>query len=163
MKMGRRENALAVLSKLDDRTTALAEAGQIQESLALEEGHIFELFSTFRRPLLIGIMLAGFSQLSGITPLFSFLPEIFRSAGTATSDAFFQSVLVSVVNLVFTLVALWLVDRSGRKKLILGGTFLQALFFALVGWFYHVRGSGLAVLVFVMTFVAGHAFGNGVA
>ena len=51
-------------------------------------------------------MLAGFSQLSGITPLFSFLPEIFRSAGTATGDAFFQSVLVSLVNLVFTLCAL---------------------------------------------------------
>jgi len=163
MKMGRRESALSVLSKINDSATAVREAAQIQDSLALEEGHIFELFSTFRRPLLIGIMLAGFSQLSGITPLFSFLPEIFRSAGTATSDAFFQSVLVSVVNLVFTLVALWLVDRSGRKKLILAGTFLQALSFALVGWFYHVHGSGLAVLVLVMTFVAGHAFGNGVA
>jgi MFS transporter, SP family, arabinose:H+ symporter len=163
MKMGRREDALSVLSKINDKATALSEAAQIQDSLALEEGHISELFTTFRRPLLIGIMLAGFSQLSGITPLFSFLPEIFRSAGTATSDAFFQSVLVSLVNLVFTLLALWLVDLSGRKKLILTGTLLQSASFALVGWFYHIHGSGLAVLIFVMTFVAGHAFGNGVA
>jgi MFS transporter, SP family, arabinose:H+ symporter len=163
MKMGRREDALSVLSKTNDSATAVRECAQIQDSLALEEGHISELFSTFRRPLLMGIMLAGFSQLSGITPLFSFLPEIFRSAGTATGDAFFQSVLVSLVNLVFTLFALWLVDRSGRKKLILAGTFLQSVSFALVGWFYHVHGSGLSVLVFVMTFVAGHAFGNGVA
>lgn len=163
MKMGRRDDALAVLSKINDRATAVSEAAQIQDSLALEEGHISELFTTFRRPLLIGIMLAGFSQLSGITPLFSFLPEIFRSAGTATSDAFFQSVLVSLVNLVFTLLALWLVDLSGRKKLILTGTLLQSISFALVGWFYHIHGSGLAVLIFVMTFVAGHAFGNGVA
>ena len=58
---------------------------------------------------------------------------------------------------------LWLVDVSGRKKLILAGTLLQSVSFALVGWFYHVHGSGLAVLIFVMTFVAGHAFGNGVA
>ena len=163
MKMGRREDALSVLSKINDKATAVSEAAQIQDSLALEEGHISELFTTFRRPLLIGIMLAGFSQLSGITPLFSFLPEIFRSAGTATSDAFFQSVLVSLVNLVFTLLALWLVDLSGRKKLILAGTLLQSVSFALVGWFYHIHGSGLAVLIFVMTFVAGHAFGNGVA
>ena len=163
MKMGRREDALAVLSKINDQSHCAGEAAQIQDSLALEEGHISELFTTFRRPLLIGIMLAGFSQLSGITPLFSFLPEIFRSAGTATSDAFFQSVLVSLVNLVFTLLALWLVDLSGRKKLILAGTLLQSVSFALVGWFYHVHGSGLAVLIFVMTFVAGHAFGNGVA
>jgi SP family arabinose:H+ symporter-like MFS transporter len=163
MKMGRRENALSVLSRINNIETAEAEAAQIQDSLSLEEGHISELFTSFRRPLLIGIMLAGFSQLSGITPLFSFLPEIFRSAGTATGDAFFQSVLVSLVNLVFTLFALWLVDVSGRKKLILAGTLLQSVSFALVGWFYHVHGSGLAVLIFVMTFVAGHAFGNGVA
>jgi SP family arabinose:H+ symporter-like MFS transporter len=117
MKMGRQPEALSVLSKINDRAIALGEAARIQDSLSLEEGHISELFTTFRRPLLIGIMLAGFSQLSGITPLFSFLPEIFRSAGTATSDAFFQSVLVSLVNLIFTLFALWLVDLSGRKKL----------------------------------------------
>jgi MFS transporter, SP family, arabinose:H+ symporter len=163
MKMGRREDALSVLSKINNIETAEAEAAQIQDSLNLGEGHISELFTSFRRPLLIGIMLAGFSQLSGITPLFSFLPEIFRSAGTATGDAFFQSVLVSLVNLVFTLFALWLVDVSGRKKLILAGTLLQSISFALVGWFYHVHGSGVVVLIFVMTFVAGHAFGNGVA
>ena len=62
MKMGRREDALSVLSKINDRATALSEAAQIQESLTLEEGHISELFTTFRRPLLIGIMLAGFSR-----------------------------------------------------------------------------------------------------
>jgi MFS transporter, SP family, arabinose:H+ symporter len=55
------------------------------------------------------------------------------------------------------------VDRAGRKTLILAGTSLQFVSFALVGWFYHVHGSGLAVLIFVMSFVAGHAFGNGVA
>ncbi len=159
MKMGRRENALAVLSKINDRTTALAEAGQIQESLTLEEGHLSELFTTFRRPLLIGIMLAAERHHASVF----FSPEIFRSAGTATSDAFRQSVLVSLVNLVFTLFALWLVDLAGRKKLILAGTLLQSVSFAIVGWFYHVHGSGLAVLIFVMTFVAGHAFGNGVA
>jgi len=108
-------------------------------------------------------MLAGLQQISGITPLFSFLPEIFRYAGTATGDAFFQSVLVSLINLLFTLFALWLVDRAGRKTLILAGTTLQFISFALVGWFYHIHGSGLAVLICVMSFVAGHAFGNGVA
>jgi SP family arabinose:H+ symporter-like MFS transporter len=163
VKMGRAEDAVSVLSRVNNSGTAEIEATQIQDSLTLEEGHISELFTIFRRPLLIGIMLAGFSQLSGITPLFSFLPEIFRAAGTATGDAFFQSVLVSLVNLAFTLLALWLVDLSGRKKLILAGTLLQSISFALVGWFYHIHGSGLAVLVFVMTFVAGHAFGNGVA
>lgn len=163
MKVGCREQAVVILAKINGPAAAQSEAGEIEESLATEEGHISELFTTFRRPLLLGIMLAGLQQLSGITPLFSFLPEIFRSAGTATSDAFFQSVLVSLINLLFTLFALWLVDRAGRKTLILAGTTLQFISLALVGWFYHIHGSGLAVLILVMSFVAGHAFGNGVA
>ncbi len=163
MKMSRRDQAIAVLAEINDADEALREAAAIENSLASEEGHISELFTTFRRPLLLGIMLAGLQQISGITPLFSFLPEIFRSAGTATSDAFFQSVLVSLINLLFTLLALWLVDRAGRKTLILAGTTLQFISFALVGWFYHIHASGVAVLIFVMSFVAGHAFGNGVA
>jgi len=163
MKMGRREEATRVLAELNGAEAALGEAAEIENSLASEEGHISELFTVFRRPLLLGIMLAGLQQISGITPLFSFLPQIFRAAGTASGDAFFQSVLVSLVNLLFTLFALWLVDRAGRKTLILVGTTLQFISLALVGWFYHVHGSGLAVLIFVMSFVAGHAFGNGVA
>jgi SP family arabinose:H+ symporter-like MFS transporter len=163
MKMGRRDQAIGVLAKINGAEAAQGEAAEIENSLAIEEGHISELFTTFRRPLLLGIMLAGLQQLSGITPIFSFLPGIFRAAGTATSDAFFQSVLVSLINLVFTLFALWLVDRAGRKTLILAGTGLQFVSLALVGWFYHIHGSGAAVLIFVMSFVAGHAFGNGVA
>ncbi len=163
MKMGRRDQAIEVLSKINGADLARQEAAEIENALITEEGHISELFTTFRRPLLLGIMLAGLQQISGITPLFSFLPEIFRAAGTATSDAFFRSVLVSLVNLLFTLFALWLVDQAGRKTLILAGTALQFVSLALVGWFYHIHGSGLAVLVFVMSFVAGHAFGNGVA
>jgi len=163
MKMGRRDQAIGVLARINGADAARLQAVEIEGALASEEGHISELFTTFRRPLLLGIMLAALQQISGITPLFSFLPEIFRAAGTATSDAFFQSVLVSLINLMFTLFALWLVDRAGRKTLILAGTGLQFVSFALVGWFYHVHGSGLAVLIFVMSFVAGHAFGNGVA
>ncbi len=163
LKMGRRENALQVLTELNGPESAAIEAREIENALASEEGHLSELFTTFRRPLLLGIMLAGLQQISGITPIFSFLPEIFRTAGTASGDAFFQSVLVSLVNLFFTLFALWLVDRAGRKTLILAGTALQFISLALVGWFYHIHGSGLAVLIFVMSFVAGHAFGNGVA
>ncbi|MGB8583241.1 MAG: sugar porter family MFS transporter [Candidatus Sulfotelmatobacter sp.] len=163
MKVGHRDQAIAVLAKINGVEAAKREAAEIEDTLATEEGHISELFTTFRRPLLLGIMLAGLQQVSGITPLFSFLPEIFRSAGTATNDAFFQSVLVSLINLLFTLFALWLVDRAGRKTLILAGTAVQFISFALVGWFYHIHGSGLAVLICVMSFVAGHAFGNGVA
>ena len=163
MKMGRRSEGMDTLARINGTEAARAEAEEIENALAAEEGHVSELLTTFRRPLLLGIMLAGLQQISGITPIFSFLPEIFRTAGTATSDAFSESVLVSFINLIFTLFALWLVDRAGRKSLILAGTTLQFVSLVLVGWFYHAHGSGVAILVSVMLFVAGHAFGNGVA
>ena len=163
MKMGRRESAFRVLTEVNGPEVATEEVIEIQASLDMEGGHFSELFSTFLRPLLIGVMLAVFQQWSGITAVFSFLPEIFKAAGASTGNAFIQTVMVSVVNLSFTLVALWLIDRAGRKTLMLWGTMLQCISLVLVGWFYHVHGSSLAVLVFVMSFVAGHAFGNGVA
>lgn len=163
MKMGRHRSAFDVLSKVNGLAIAAREVREIQGALDNERGHLSELFSTFLRPLLIGVMLAAFQQLSGITPLFSYLPEIFRAAGTGTTNAFFQSVLVSLVNLLLTITALVLVDRIGRKTLILWGTLVQFVSFALVGWFYHIHGSAIVVLILVMSFVAGHAFGNGVA
>ena len=163
MKMGRRDQAIQVLKQINGASVAAQEAVEIENALTIEQGSIWELFTTFRRPLLLGIMLAGLQQISGITPIFSFLPEIFRAAGAASGEAFFESVWVSLINLLFTLFALWLVDRAGRKTLILAGTTVQFISLASVGWFYHIHGSGLAVLIFVMSFVAGHAFGNGVA
>src|SRR6202451_783096 len=76
MKMGRRDQAIDVLGKIDGFENTECEVAEIEHSLASEEGHLSELFTTFRRPLLLGIMLAGLQQISGITPLFSFLAEI---------------------------------------------------------------------------------------
>jgi MFS transporter, SP family, arabinose:H+ symporter len=163
IKMGRISEGLAVLTKINGFETANRESAEIQSSLAAEEGHLSELLTSFRRPLLLGIMLASFSQISGITAILSFLPDVLRTAGTATGDAFLQSVLVGIVNLVLTLFGLWLVDVTGRKTLIIVGCFVQFVSLALVGLFFHIHVNGELVLIFVMTFVAGHAFGNGVA
>ena len=114
MKIGRRDQALHVLARINGADVATREALEIENSLAIEKGQVSELLPAFRRPLLLCIVLAGLQQISGITPAFSFLPEIFRSAGMAAGHAFFQSVLVSLINLLFTLFPLWLVDR--RKE-----------------------------------------------
>ena len=79
MKVGRVPEAVAVLAKINGVETASREAAEIQSSLSIEEGHLSELLTTFRRPLLVGIMLASFSQISGITAVLSFLPEVFPS------------------------------------------------------------------------------------
>ena len=162
MKVGREAEAQAVLSLVNGPQAGAEEGAAIRKALSEEKGSWCELSSPAVRPALImGFILAAFSQTSGITALLSFLPEIFKSAGQKSSDAFFQSILVGIVNLVFTLLAIVLVDRAGRKTLILTGTAIQAIALAFAGAFYSTGSHGLAVLLGVMLFVAGHAIGNG--
>ncbi len=162
MKVGREREAELVLTEIQGREIAAPEAASIKKSLSEEEGDLKELFTgPFRRALLIGFLLAAFSQTSGITALLSFLPEIFKTAGEKASDAFFQSVLVGLVNLALTAVAIWLVDRAGRKTLILWGTALQTIALVSVGFLYLTKGYGVGILIGIMAFVAGHAIGNG--
>jgi SP family arabinose:H+ symporter-like MFS transporter len=163
MKVGRMDEGQDVLTRINGETIAKEETACIRESLLAEEGKFSELFTSgFGRALFLGVVLAGLTQTSGITPVFSYLPSIFEAAGTKTGDAFFQSVLVSAINLVFTLVALWLVDKAGRRTLLLAGICLQVLALFSVGLFYFVGGWPIGILVGVMAFVAGHAVGNGV-
>ncbi len=162
MKVRRTLEAEEVLTRINGAAEGAAEALAIRNALAEEEGGVKELFTgPFRRALLIGFLLAALSQTSGITALLSFLPEVFKSAGQNAADAFFQSVLVGLVNLAFTAVAIWLVDRAGRKTLILCGTALQTLALTIVGYLYLVKGGGVSILAAIMAFVAGHAIGNG--
>jgi len=160
MKVGLDKEAQHVLAAIS--CDPAAEAGAIKRSLAEEEGGLKELFKgPFRRALVIGFLLAAFSQTSGITCLLSFLPEVFKSAGQNSSDAFFQTVLVGIVNLAFTVLAIWLVDRAGRRTLLLLGISTQTLALAVVGCLYLVGGAGRGILAGIMAFVAGHAVGNG--
>jgi MFS transporter, SP family, arabinose:H+ symporter len=162
MKVGRKREAEKVLADIEGSDLAAREAAAIVNSLKEEQGGLKELFAgPFRRALLIGFLLAAFSQTSGITALLSFLPEVFKNAGRNAADAFMQSVLVGVVNLVFTAIAIWSVDRAGRRTLILLGTALQATALASVGYGYAIGGPGLGILIGIMAFVAGHAIGNG--
>ncbi len=162
MKVGREREAERVLTEIQGSEIATLEAASIRISLVEEEGGLKELFAgPFRRALLIGFLLAAFSQTSGITALLSFLPEIFKSAGEKSADAFFLSVLVGLVNLALTMLAIWLVDRAGRRTLILWGTALQTGALASVGYLYLVKDSGMGILIGIMVFVGGHAIGNG--
>jgi MFS transporter, SP family, arabinose:H+ symporter len=162
MKVGRESQAREVLIAVVGEREARREVQSIKDALAEEQGGLKELVAgPFRRALLIGFVLAAFSQTSGITCLLSFLPEIFKTAGQKANDAFFQAVLVGMVNLVLTVIAIWLVDKAGRKTLLLAGTATQTIALASIGTIYLTKGSGTGILIGIMLFVAGHAIGNG--
>jgi SP family arabinose:H+ symporter-like MFS transporter len=117
----------------------------------------------YLKPLIIGILLATFSQTSGINVVLVYLPEIFKASGLNAADAFSRSVSVSVVNIFFSFIALWLIDRAGRRSLLQLGTAIQFLALATIGLMYASGASGLFLAIAIMAVMAGHAVGNGVA
>jgi SP family arabinose:H+ symporter-like MFS transporter len=161
-KVGRRNATRAVLERVRGPEQVEAELAAIEEALGHEAGRWSELLTPgYRRALLIGVMLAVFGQLSGINAVMYYAPEIFKAAGSDLDAAFVQTVTVGGVNVLFTLVALWLVDRAGRKPLLLVGTALQAVSLLAVGLLAGSQAAPELVLVALLGFVAAFAMAMG--
>lgn len=162
LKMGHRDQARQILERIGGPETATREIAQIDQALKQEEGHWSELFTTgYRRALIIGITLAVFGQFSGINAIMYFAPEIFKAAGSGTDSAFAQTVIVGVFNLLFTFVAIWLVDKAGRKPLLVAGTIVQVISLTFVGTMLAGGHSGMPLLVGILGFVAAFAVAMG--
>lgn len=162
MKMGRRAEAQVILEKVGGAENARREIRQIEEVLRQEEGRWAELFTSgYGRALVIGILLAVFGQFSGINAIMYYAPEIFKAAGSGTDAAFVQTVTVGVVNLLFTFVAIWLVDRAGRKPLLIAGTLVQAGSLSVVGWMFQRGVNGLPLLLGIVSFTGAFAVAMG--
>lgn len=163
MKVGRRPAAQVVLERVGGPINAAREIAQIEEALQQEEGRWRELFQPgYRRALLIGVLLGVFGQFSGINAIMYYAPEIFKAAGSATDAAFQETVTVGVVNLIFTFVAIWLVDRAGRKPLLVVGTLVQVVSLTLVGVLaQQAHPPGGLLLASILAFVAAFAVAMG--
>jgi len=162
MGKGRNSEARAVLERIVDAQSADAVLAQIRNSLGREEGSFREVFTPeFRPALVVGVCLALFQQFSGINAIMYYAPEIFKDIGAEAGSAFRQAVVIGAVNVVFTLLAVWLVDRLGRKPLMLAGSLVQAAALGAVGWLYYSGGSSTLLLVCVLIYVAAFAAAMG--
>lgn len=167
---GRIEEARRVLSGLGtDRGSVEEEIREIQASIALEHPSLREpLFQQkYRKPVLLAVAIAAFNQLSGINALMYYAPYIFRLAGGETESALLQTVAVGGTNLLFTIAAMAVIDRFGRRRLMLAGSIGYILSLATTAAaFYHYGSNftetgGWIVLVSLLVFIASHAFGQG--
>ncbi|MCF3108840.1 sugar porter family MFS transporter [Niabella sp. CC-SYL272] len=116
----------------------------------------------FIKPIIMATLIALFNQLSGINAIIYFAPRVFELAGLGKSAAFLQSAGVGLVNLVFTMLGLYLIDRLGRKKLMLIGSlgYIVSLG-AIAAAFYFQYLGGMIVPLLVFMFIAAHAIGQG--
>jgi sugar porter (SP) family MFS transporter len=123
VKRQRREEALAVLQRLGHHEPQ-REIAEIVESLHEEKVSLEEPFfqRKYLQPILLALMISTFNQMSGINALIYYTPFIFMLAGAGQKLALLQSVIIGFTNLVFTIVAMTVIDRFGRKFLLLVGT-----------------------------------------
>lgn len=159
IKAGKQEQAERVLHKLGSAvyvTTTLADitrslTGGVKQSY----GAVFE--RSVRPAVIVGITLALFQQLCGINVVFNYTSTIFESVGADLNRQLFETVAIGVVNLVFTLVAMWQVDRLGRRPLMLVGSLALSVVYIVLALLLQGQAATLLVSVFVLLAIAIYA------
>lgn len=154
------KEALKILSKVGGENYAAMEMQSIADALKdSEKKDEWKILTNKKiRPILVlGIILAIFQQWCGINVIFNYAEEIFTSAGYSVNDMLFNIVITGTVNLIFTLLAMRMVDSWGRRKLMLLGSSGLAVIYFVLGTSYFFELKGMAILVLVMVAIATYA------
>ncbi|WP_254560019.1 sugar porter family MFS transporter [Dyadobacter diqingensis] len=158
IQKSQKEKAYNVLSKTGGQAYAEAALRSISNSFASQSaGNLKDLFlPQYSKVLFMGILIASFQQITGINAVLYYAPEIFKSTGVSAAVAAIQTIAIGVTMLVFTLVAIWLVDKVGRKKLLLAGCLVMVIsLLAVATCFYLDFYQYYLVLIFLLIYIAG--------
>lgn len=115
----------------------------------------------YKRVLWLGFLIAFFNQLSGINFVLYYAPQILEQAGLGGEESLFNSIAIGIVNLVFTLIGVRLIDKLGRRQLIIIGSIGYIVSLIMVGWCFYSNASPAMLLTFICIFIASHAIGQG--
>ncbi|MFV9483538.1 sugar porter family MFS transporter [Christiangramia sp. ASW11-125] len=140
------------LDKTLKELRAQAEVEEVNDNIFMKK---------YRFPLMLAFLIAFFNQLSGINAFLYYAPRIFETAGLGESTALLSSIGVGAVNLVFTLFGVFLIDKVGRKKLMLFGSIGYIISLNLVAAAFFLNWGGMWVPIFLFLFIASHAIGQG--
>ncbi len=115
----------------------------------------------YKRVLWLGFLIAFFNQLSGINFVLYYAPQILEQAGLGGADSLFNSIAIGIVNLVFTLIGVRLIDKLGRRQLLIIGSIGYIFSLIMVGLCFQLDLSPTLLITFICLFVASHAIGQG--
>jgi len=152
--------ARGIISALDPDQDVDEELAAINTTEKLNKSNNF-FSGKYKFPIILAFLIAFFNQLSGINFVIYYAPRIFESAGLAANTALLSSVGIGLVNLLFTMLGIVLIDRSGRKKLMLIGSIGYIATLSVVSWAFYTGASGFIVVIFLFGFIASHAVGQG--
>lgn len=153
--------AFATLFKIGGEAYAERELAAIEASVSSEQqnqGGLRELFThRYAAVLVLGVVVAVFQQWCGTNVIFNYAQEIFQSAGYSVGDVLFNIVITGIANVVFTIVALYTVDRLGRRSLMLFGAAGLGLIYLTLGTCYYLHVTGFFMVVLVVAAIAVYA------
>jgi SP family xylose:H+ symportor-like MFS transporter len=150
--------ALKLLSKIDQQTKAQRILDEIKESLKEKDAPWLSFGGLL---IVIGIFLSVFQQFVGINVVLYYAPEIFRNMGSATNVSLLQTIIVGAVNLSFTVLAIFTVDKFGRKPLQIIGALGMAVSMMALGFSFYLKSVGIAALIFMLIYAASFAMSWG--
>ncbi|WP_117168586.1 sugar porter family MFS transporter [Paraliobacillus sediminis] len=158
IKKGRETEAFQILKRINGEKVAIKEAKEIKHSIDVEKNtSVKQLFKPgLRAAMGVGIFLALFNQVIGMNAVTYYGPDIFRSVGFENNTEFLATSIIGSVQLVFTIVAILLIDKLGRKKLMAIGSSLMAVFMVLIGsvFYFTPENSGPLLVIFIAGFTA---------
>ncbi len=159
---GRSDEALAVLSQVGS-PDARAQLAEIQSALSAEHASVHEpVFRwKYRYPLFLAITIGAFNQLTGINAILSYMHTIFTAAGFSQLSSDQQAIAIGATNLIFTLVGMSLIDRFGRKSLLVVGAIGTAACLSGVAWVFATNSHQSALLGLLVAFIAFFALSQG--
>ena len=170
MSRDRKEEAKVVLEKVGaDENNIQKELEEIQASLDLKHHSIRESFFNKRylKPISLAVMIAVFNQLSGINAVLYYAPHIFKMAGAGEGSSLLQSVAIGGTFTIFTMAALLVIDKFGRRNLMIVGSIGYIISLGVTAWAFYTYGTdfdeagSIVVLVSLLVFIASHSFGQG--
>ena len=159
VKENRSDEALKILNKINGPEETHRILKEIKEAVNEEKGSFLDLFKPgIRKAMVVGSVLALFSQVTGINAIIYYAPEIFKQVGFGSESALFQTMIIGFVNMLFTLVAIRFIDYWGRRTLLIWG--ISGMVSCLLGmgmFFYFEITSGPLLLLFILGFIASFA------
>lgn len=157
---GKREAALKVFTRMGGKEYAVTELAAIEAASACQtqEGGFRQLLNpAMYKVLTIGVVMAILQQWCGINVIFNYAQEIFMAAGYGVSDVLMNIVVTGITNVIFTILAMFVVDRWGRKALTLIGSFGLAIIYSFMGAAYYFHITGIVLLIIVVMAIACYA------
>lgn len=159
IKAGKTDAARLILQRSDVEHIE-EEITEIKKSMDLVKEKLFS--RRFIKPISIAFLVAMFNQLSGINAILYYAPRIFELSGVSVADAYLQPVLIGVTNAIFTMLGLVIIDKVGRKKLLIVGSIGMTVCLGLVARaFYQQDFTGYGMLIFLMGYIMFFAFSTG--